>query len=100
MADETQKGPVPKPAAKETINDELVEVFDSEDESEARVVKGLLESAGIDALISSLDIPQDVIPVGGVVVRVRAEDAEDAAKIIEESRNAPPAENDDATDAA
>ena len=100
MADETQNGPVPKPAAEETINDELVEVFDTQDESEAMVIKGLLESAGIDALVSSLDIPQDVIPVGGVVVRVRAEDAEDAARIIEESRNSPPPESSEETDAA
>ena|SRR5438067_628560 len=86
MAEEPQKAPF---AAE---NDgELVEVFDTQDESEAMVIKGLLQSAGIDALVSSLDAQQDLYPgVGGVIVRVRAEDAEDAARVIEESRNAPP----------
>jgi Putative prokaryotic signal transducing protein len=89
MAQHAEDGPLPKPAAEDTINDELVEVFDGQDESEAMVIKGLLQSAGIDALISSLDAQQDLYPgVGGVTVRVRAEDAEDAARIIEESRNA------------
>ena len=91
MAQHTEDGPLPKPASEDTINDELVEVFDGQDESEAMVIKGLLQSAGIDALISSLDAQQDLYPgVGGVTVRVRAEDAEDAARIIEESRNASP----------
>ena len=91
MAQHAEDGPLPKPAAEDTINDELVEVFDGQDESEAMVIKGLLQSAGIDALISSLDAQQDLYPgVGGVTVRVRAEDAEDAARIIEESRNASP----------
>ena len=79
---------------------ELVEVFDTQDESEAMVIKGLLQSAGIDALVSSLDAQQDLYPgVGGIIVRVRAEDAEDAARVIEESRNAPP-EDENTTDVA
>ncbi len=91
MAQHAEDGSLPKPAAEGTINDELVEVFDGQDESEAMVIKGLLQSAGIDALISSLDAQQDLYPgVGGVTVRVRAEDAEDAARIIEESRNTSP----------
>jgi len=36
---------------------ELVKVFDTEQESEAMVVQGLLESAGIESLIWSLDAP-------------------------------------------
>ena len=91
MAQHAEDGPLPKPAAEDTVNDELVEVFDGQDESEAQIVKGLLQSAGIDALVSSLDAQQDLYPgVGGVTVRVRAEDAEDAARIIEESRNTSP----------
>lgn len=67
---------------------ELVEVFDTQQESEAMVVHGLLESAGIDSIISNLDAPQDVLPgVGGVVVRVNPEQAEAARQIIEEYRN-------------
>src|SRR5689334_15199224 len=70
---------------------ELVQVFDTADEAEALVVQGLLESNGIDALRTYLDAPQDVLPgVGGIVLRVRPSDAEEARSIIEEQRNAPP----------
>jgi hypothetical protein len=63
----------------------LVEVFDTMEESEALVVKGLLESSGIPALVSALDAPQDVLPgVGGVVVRVPREQAEEARQLIAE----------------
>jgi len=69
--------------------EELVEVFDTQVESEAMVVKGLLESAGIDALISNLDAPQDVLPgVGGVIIRVRREQADEAMKLIAENQGA------------
>jgi hypothetical protein len=69
-------------------HDELVPVFDSEQESEAMVVQGRLESAGIDAIITGYDAPQDVLPgVGGVVVRVAPDRADEARKLIEESRN-------------
>jgi hypothetical protein len=62
---------------------ELVKVFDTDQESEAMVVQGLLESAGIESLISSLDAPQDILPgVGGVIVRVQAEQADAAMKMI------------------
>src|SRR6185369_3901199 len=70
-------------------NEELVKVFDTEQESEAMVVRGLLESSGIPAVIENLDAPQDVLPgVGGVIVLVRAEQAEEAVRLIEESRTA------------
>lgn len=68
-------------------NEELVKVFDSDQESEVMVVRGLLESAGIDCMTTNLDAPQDILPgVGGVVVLVRADQAEDARSIIAENR--------------
>ncbi len=68
-------------------SDALVTVFDTEQESEAMVVKGLLESEGIDSVLTNLDAPQDVLPgVGGVVLQVRPEQADEARRIIEESR--------------
>ena len=74
-------------ATQPQTNQDLVQVFDSEQESEAMVVQSLLESAGIDAMLSGLDAPQDVLPgVGGVVVRVPADRAEEARQIIAESR--------------
>jgi hypothetical protein len=68
-------------------NEKLVRVFDSEQETEAMVVRGLLESAGIDADITSLDAQQDILPgVGGTVILVREEDADEARRVIEEFR--------------
>lgn len=70
-------------AEKEGAAQELVEVFDSQQESEAMVVKGLLESAGIEAIITGLDAPQDILPgVGGVLVRVAPDRAEEARRVI------------------
>ena len=70
---------------------ELISVFDTADETEAHVVQGLLETNGIESLLTSLDAPQDVLPgVGGIVLRVRPEDADEARSIIEEQRNAQP----------
>ncbi len=69
-------------------SDALVTVFDTEQESEAMVVKGLLETEGIDTVVTNLDAPQDILPgVGGVVLQVRPEQADEARRIIEESRN-------------
>jgi hypothetical protein len=73
-------------------NEKLVRIFDTEQESEALVVRGLLESAGIDCDITSLDAQQDILPgVGGTVILVREEDAAKARKMIEEYRQAPDA---------
>lgn len=78
-------------------NEKLVKVFDSEQETEAIVVKGLLESADIDADLKSLDAPQDTFPgVGGSIILVREEDADDARKIIEAYRNSPPIDDETA----
>ncbi|MDT8071137.1 MAG: DUF2007 domain-containing protein [Terriglobia bacterium] len=76
-------------------NERLVKVFDTEQESEALVVRGLLESEGIESLISYLDAPQDVLPgVGGIIVQVREEQAEEARQIMEAYRTDVPAEED------
>ena len=83
--------PIPKAASDDVRNDELVEIFDTSDEAEAMVIKGLLESEGIPALVSSLDAQQNLYPgVGGVVVRVRGDQAQEAARVIAESRGASP----------
>jgi len=70
-----------------SVDEPLVEVFGSKEDSEAMVVQGLLDSAGIDSVIVSLDAPQEVLPgVGGVVIRVAADKAEEARRLIEEYR--------------
>ena len=71
-------------------NEKLVKVFDSEQESEALIVKGLLDSAGIDSDMTSVDLIQDMFPgVGGTVILVREEDADQARRVIEEFRRSP-----------
>jgi len=70
-------------------NEKLVRVFDTEQESEAMVVKGLLDSAGIDSHFGDNENSPDVLPVGGVGIMVREEDAPRALQVIEEYRRTP-----------
>jgi hypothetical protein len=75
-------------------NEKLVKVFDTEQESEAMVVKGLLESAGIECNLTSTATAQDSFPgLGGVVIMVREEDAEPARRILAESKRIGAAES-------
>jgi Putative prokaryotic signal transducing protein len=68
-------------------NEKLVKVFDSEEESEALVVKGLLDSAGIENDLASASLLQDAFPgMGGMIILVREEDAERARELIAESQ--------------
>jgi hypothetical protein len=70
-------------------NEKLVKVFDSEQESEALVVKGLLDSAGIENDLTSGNLLQEAFPgLGGMIILVREEDAEKARGLIAESRRA------------
>jgi hypothetical protein len=70
-------------------DEKLVRIFDSDEESEVMVVRGLLESAGIDCDVSNLEAPQDVLPgVGGMVILVREGDADEALAVIQAGRNA------------
>ena len=83
-------------------NEKLVKVFDSEQESEALVVKGLLDSEGIDSDLTSASLVQDAFPgLGGMLILVREEDAEAARRLIAEQLRASlaqsPAEDDDTT---
>ena len=71
-------------------NEKLVKVFDSEQESDALVVKGLLDSAGIDSDLTAASMVQDAFPgLGGMIILVREEDAEQARKVIAESSQLP-----------
>ena len=83
-------------AQKPEPNEKLVKIFDTERETEAMVVQGLLESAGIDSDLKSIDAVQDAFPgVGGSVILVREEDADEAGKIIESYRQSPPLDDDE-----
>jgi hypothetical protein len=64
-------------------NEKLVKVFDAERESEALVVSGLLEANGIDNDVTSTDAAQNMYPgVGGNVILVREDQADEARRII------------------
>jgi hypothetical protein len=91
MPEPTNPSPSPEP------NEELVKIFDTEQENEAIVVQGLLESAGIESDLKSIDAVQDAFPgIGGTVILVREEDAAEAEKIIEEYRKLPPLDDETA----
>lgn len=73
---------------REEPNEALVVVFASEQESETMVVQSLLESAGIEVLVTSFDAPQDVLPgVGGTAIRVREDQAEEARAVLAEYKD-------------
>jgi len=64
-------------------NEKLVKVFDTELEPEAMVVKGLLDSAGIDSDLTAAAMVQEVYPgLGGMIILVREEDADEARRLI------------------
>jgi hypothetical protein len=70
-------------------DERLVRVFDTEQESEALVVKALLESAGIDSKISGIDTVQSVLPIGGTIILVREEDEPAARQLLEDYHRSP-----------
>ncbi len=91
MPEPTNPSPSPQP------NEKLVKIFDTEQESEANVVQGLLESAGIESDLKSIDAVQNAFPgVGGTVLLVREDDAPEAEKIISAYRNSPPLDDETA----
>jgi len=83
----------PRPDPRE----KLVKVFESEQEPEALVVKGLLDSAGIDSDLTSASLVQDAFPgLGGMILLVREEDAEAARRVIAEGQRSSPEDDDTA----
>lgn len=76
-------------------NRDLVVVFNSVDESEVMVVKSLLEGEGIEVLMTG-EVPQNILPgVGGWVLQVPPDQADDARNLIQEELAG--AESDDTT---
>jgi hypothetical protein len=89
--------PLPQSEPRPEPNEKLVKVFDTEQENEAIVVQGLLESAGIDSDLKSIDAVQNAFPgVGGTVILVREDDAPEAEKIIDSYRKLPPIDDETA----
>jgi len=74
---------------------ELVTVFDTEQESEALVVRALLESAGIELQFTSRELQQDVWPgTAGMLIRVRPDQADEARQVIAAYRANPASDAD------
>jgi Putative prokaryotic signal transducing protein len=91
MPESTSPTPQPKP------NEKLVKIFDTEQENEAIVVQGLLESAGIESDLKSIDAVQDAFPgIGGTVILVREQDEAEAKRVIETRRQQPPLDDETA----
>lgn len=91
MPDPTRDASRPQPDP----NEKLTKVFDSEEDSEALIVKGLLDSAGIDSDLTAASMIQDMFPgLGGMIILVREEDADQARRLISEYRRSTP-ENDE-----
>ncbi len=87
----------PKAQPRPDPNEKLVKVFDSEIESEAMVVKGLLDSAGIDSDLTAASMVQDTFPgLGGMIILVRQEDAEKARRLIQEQLQSQPEDDETA----
>ena len=86
------------PSLQPEPNEKLIKVFDTEQENEAIVVQGLLQSAGIESDLQSLDAVQNAFPgVGGTVLLVREEDSAEAEKIIDAYRKLPPLDDETAS---
>jgi hypothetical protein len=99
MADspEATAGAAPRPDP----NEKLVKVFESEEETEALVVKGLLDSANIENDIAPRSLTQYAFPnMGGTLILVREEEAEQAQRLIAEYRQTPPEGDDDSDETA
>src|ERR1700721_1616290 len=80
-------------------NEKLVKIFDSETETEALVVKGLLDSANIENSLGPVSLTQYAFPdVGGTAILVKEEDAEAARQLIEDYRRPDSAADDEHAD--
>ena len=75
---------LPKPDPSE--QGELVGVFSTNQDSEAQVIQGLLETANIASVVVPEIGPQDVLPIGTVTIKVAPESAEAARQLITESQ--------------
>jgi hypothetical protein len=78
----------------EVINREaLVDVFDTNDDSEMMVVRGLLEASNIEVLLTSVESTAGIFPfrngpLGHMRLQVFESAAEDARQIIAQYRQA------------
>jgi len=84
--------PTPNP------DEKLVRVFDTDEDTEALVVKSLLDSAGIESEIRGVDNTQDVLPIGGTVILVREEDEPTARQLLDDYRRSPEQEESEEQD--
>lgn len=66
--------------------DQWMDVFTTNDESEAAIIKGLFETEGVPCKVESLGVPQLPVSVGNlgrIKIMVRPRDFDKAGKILE-----------------
>lgn len=87
-----------------TNTENLVTVFETNDDSEAMVVRSLLESGGMEVLLQTTEAPAGVfpfssMPMGHIRLEVMESKAEEALRVIAESLRRGPEEADRAEQA-
>ena len=90
MPDDLEGGP---------STEKLVTVFETNDDSEAMVVRSLLESGGMEVLLQTTEAPAGVfpfssMPLGHIRLEVFESKAEEALRVIAESRRRGPEDAD------
>ncbi len=88
----------------EPSRENLVTVFETNDDSEAMVVRSLLESSGMDVLFQTTEAPAGVfpfssMPLGHIRLEVIESQAEEALRLIVDSRRGGPEDADRAEQA-
>ena len=83
----------------------LVTVFETNDDSEAMVVRSLLESSGMEVLFQTTEAPAGVfpfssMPLGHIRLEVVESHAEEALRLIADSQRRGPEDADRAEQAA
>ena len=81
--------PNPNPSNNPKDQGELVQVAVAENDSEANIIQSLLEAAGIESLVSAEIGPQDVLPLGPVIIKVAPENADKARQVIADAQTVP-----------
>jgi hypothetical protein len=89
----------------QTNRENLVTVFETNDDSEALVVRSLLESGGMDVLFQTTEAPAGVfpfssMPLGHIRLEVVESQAEEALRVITEYRRRGPEDAERAEQAA
>jgi hypothetical protein len=90
---------MPDDLENEPSTEKVVTVFETNDDSEAMVVRSLLESGGMEVLLQTTEAPAGVfpfssMPLGHIRLEVFESKAEEALRVIADSRRRGPEDAD------